>query len=294
MHNTNANPIRQCADLMFSDRAFDFIRRMQIQHAKSSSTPLMVFPTVNDFFATLPADDPATLPMLNNMQFTIVGYKWMVTLAKSNALIQGITSLGQTRPIVNSLQALLDKTSEVRDFKEEVAPNPVDGEASDPGNGEASNPPVTRIINPISTVIDFLAAREWCRRRDCVEAREAFGQQNGTNDIPLDQATQKKLAGQLSLAAMNEVGMVDNLYHGKPGKKKLNYIIKRLRELPTLAVSLLGWEAVFDAIDSHLGISQVPIYTTDLEIQPYRLFTDRYEKMKELFSVSTICRGSAA
>ncbi|KAK1779793.1 hypothetical protein QBC45DRAFT_392079 [Copromyces sp. CBS 386.78] len=240
-------------------RVFDFIRRTQIQHAKVSSAPLLVFPTASDFLTS----------------YDIVPRR--PGLAANRAQHEFYEDCIQ-------MDALLEKTSDVSDFKEEVASDSVDNEASNPANDETPSPTVTRIINPIGTFVDFLAAREWCRRRACVKARQGFGQRNGTDDIPLDQATQKRFAGQLSLAAMNEAGTVDNLYHGKPGKKVLNYIIKRLRVLPTLAVSLLGWEALSDMIDSHIGIAQVPIYARDLEIKPYPRWTDRYDKMMELIT----------
>ncbi|EGO58623.1 hypothetical protein NEUTE1DRAFT_98867 [Neurospora tetrasperma FGSC 2508] len=186
---------------------------------------------------------------------------WSVTLAKSNALDQGIASLGQTRPCINNLQVLVDLKSHPA-LKQPGASIPLDNE------------------------VDYLAAKEWCHRQEVRKAHAKLGQDNGTDDIPQTQRDQKKLANNLSLAAMNEVEMVDLEYHGKENKKKLNYIVQRKRELSALDVALFGWEASLALRDGHLGLSRGSSATTRLDIEAYQTHKERSDILTKLFHVS--------
>ncbi|KAK3484872.1 uncharacterized protein B0T23DRAFT_327877 [Neurospora hispaniola] len=215
---------------------------------------------MNMFLATAISNE-VRQAIRNHQQFTRVAYTWSVTLAKSNALDQGIASLGQTRPCINNLQALVDLKSDPA-LKQQGASIPLDNE------------------------VDYLAAKEWCHRREVEKAHAKLGQDNGTDDIPQTQWDQKKLANDLSLAAMNEVDMVDLEYHGKENKRKLNYIVQRKRELSALDVALFGWEASLALRDGHLGLSRGSSATTHLDIEAYQTHKERSDILTKLFHVS--------
>ncbi|KAJ4367787.1 hypothetical protein N0V85_009132 [Neurospora sp. IMI 360204] len=216
---------------------------------------------MNVFLASAAHSEAVRQAIFDNQQFTIVAYSWSVTLAKSNALDQGIASLGQTRPCINTLQALVDLKSDPA-LKQQGASIPLDNE------------------------VDFLAAREWRFRKEAEKAHTKLGQNNGKDDIPQTQSDQKKLANELSLAAMNEVGMVDLEYHGDGKKKKVNYIVQRKRDLSTLDVALFGWEASLVLRDSHLGLFRGSSFNTGLDIQAYRTHKERSDTLTKLFKVS--------
>ncbi|EAA33517.1 hypothetical protein GE21DRAFT_5282 [Neurospora crassa] len=214
-----------------------------------------------NMFLTTAISNEVRQAIQNNQQFTRVAYSWSVTLAKSNALDQGIASLGQTRPCINNLQALVDLKSDPA-LKQPGASIPLDNE------------------------VDYLAAKEWCYRQEVRKAHAKLGQANGTDDIPQTQRDQKKLANELSLAAMNEVEMVDLEYHGKENKKKLNYIVQRKRELSALDVALFGWEASLALRDGHLGLTRGSSATTRLDIEAYQTHKERSDILTKLFHVS--------
>lgn len=216
---------------------------------------------MNIFLATAISNE-VRQAIQNNQQFTRVAYSWSVTLAKSNALDPGIASLGQTRPCINNLQALVDLKSDPA-LKQPGASIPLDNE------------------------VDYLAAKEWCYRQEVRKAHAKLGQANGTDDIPQTQRDQKKLANNLSLAAMNEVEMVDLEYHGKENKKKLNYIVQRKRDLSALDVALFGWEASLALRDGHLGLSRGSSATTRLDIEAYQTHKERSDILTKLFHVGT-------
>ncbi|KAK3502215.1 hypothetical protein B0T13DRAFT_523954 [Neurospora crassa] len=217
---------------------------------------------MNMFLATAISNE-VRQAIQTNQKFTRVAYSWSVTLAKSNALDQGIASLGQTRPCINNLQALVDLKSDPA-LKQPGASIPLDNE------------------------VDYLAAKEWCYRQEVRKAHAKLGQANGTDDIPQTQRDQKKLANELSLAAMNEVEMVDLEYHGKENKKKLNYIVQRKRELSALDVALFGWEASLALRDGHLGLSRGSSATTSLDIEAYQTHKEGAKRHPDKVSKASI------
>ncbi|KAK3947392.1 hypothetical protein QBC32DRAFT_187906, partial [Pseudoneurospora amorphoporcata] len=216
---------------------------------------------INVFLASNNLSKEVRQAISDHQMFTNVAWTWSITLAKSNALDQGIASLGQTRPIINRLQALDDLKSDPA-LKQKGATIPLDNE------------------------VDFLACREWRFRQAAAKAHTTLGQANGNDDIPLTQSDQKALANGLSLAAMNESGMLDQKYHGKGKKKKLNYIVKRKRGLSTLDVALFGWEASLALRDSHLGLSIGSSSINRLDIQPYQTHKERSDTLTKLFKIS--------
>ncbi|KAK1779791.1 hypothetical protein QBC45DRAFT_325239, partial [Copromyces sp. CBS 386.78] len=216
---------------------------------------------INVFLASSNLSKEVRQAICDHQMFTNVAWTWSITLAKSNALDQGIASLGQTRTIINRLQALDNLKSDPA-LKQKGATIPLDNE------------------------VDVLASREWRFRQAAAKAYATLGQANGKYDIPLTQSDQKALANGLSLAAINESGMLDLKYHGKGKKKKLNYIVKRKRGLSALDVALFGWEASLALRGSHLGLSGGSCSINGLDIQPYQTHKERSDTLTKLFKIS--------
>lgn len=195
----------------------------------------------------------------------MVAWKWSITLAKSKALDQGIASLGQNLPVVKRLRHLDQEKSDV---------------ALKQGGAEI----------PIANELEFLACREWRFRQAAGRAHLKLAEGNDKDDIPVTQSEQKELANNLSQAAMNEVGMVDQKNHGDEDNKRLNFIVRRKRDLSTLDIALFGWETSLALRDSHLGLTKESSSIVGLDIQPYETFKKRGETLTKLFKVSTQLR----
>ncbi|KAH7625406.1 hypothetical protein B0T09DRAFT_361365 [Sordaria sp. MPI-SDFR-AT-0083] len=97
-------------------------------------------------------------------QFTTVAWTWSITLAKSNALDQGIASLGQTRPIISRLQALDDLKSDLG-LKQDGATIPLGNE------------------------VDFLASKEWRFRQAAAIAHAVLGEANDLSLAAMNEAS---------------------------------------------------------------------------------------------------------
>lgn len=242
---------------------FYFILRRRIYYAKMgpSQEPIR-FPALNVFIASTRSSEEVLQAIYQNKDFTTIAYRWCVTMAKSNVLDQAIASLGQTRPIIQTLPALVQQKSDVV-LRQNEAPIPLESE------------------------IDFLSAKEWLHRREVGKAQAKLGQENGKDDIPETPEVQKEFANELSLAAMNEVGMADLEYHGEGEKKKLNYIVKPKRDLSTLDIAMFGWEASRVLRDSHLGLCNGSSLVS-LDLQAYGSFKTRSGTIKNLFNVSNM------
>ncbi|KAK3399677.1 hypothetical protein B0T20DRAFT_350538 [Sordaria brevicollis] len=220
----------------------------------------IALPPLNGFIASVASNMELLRAIHSNRGFTSIAYKWCVAMAKSNVLDQAIGSLGQTRPVVETLPALHQEKSDVA-LRQDQAPIPLDNE------------------------IDFLAAKEWLHRQEVNKAYEKLGEENGKDDIPETTQALKQQANEFSVAAMNEVGMVDLEYHREGKNQKVNYMVQRKRNLSTLDIALFGWEVSRAVRDTHLGLRGGSSIAPE-DLQAYGSSKNRSDALKELFRVS--------
>ncbi|KAH7625411.1 hypothetical protein B0T09DRAFT_393475 [Sordaria sp. MPI-SDFR-AT-0083] len=109
--------------------------------------------------------------------------------------------------------------------------------------------------------------------------------------LPRDPAAQKAKAEGLSQAALNEVNLVDNIWHGTEQNPTLNPVIKKKRNMSALTLALFGWEALVGYRERKRGHSpdgrtKVSMFASDFVYRMYDSLKERLEDVEKLFRTS--------
>ncbi|KAK3399679.1 hypothetical protein B0T20DRAFT_451916 [Sordaria brevicollis] len=235
---------------------------MQADHIGQDPTEI-AYPPATVYTAAISHTDPLSPLVAQNADFTIGAYNYMVMMAKADSLESSMASLGQTRDIIN----IMDDLASTRTY---------------PLNAQGFS-------SPIENELDVLAAKKWCdlkRHEQTVNWEGAEELAVAAQDWPRDPAAQKAKAEELCQLALNEVEIVDNIWHGSANNQKVNPIIKKKRGMSALTLAIFGWDALFAVRDCQIGAPKIPMFATGYVYRMYESFQARMADVEELFRTS--------